>query len=235
MEKFSPDFILQLFDTTTRNGIRELYLTAAHASSNFPSAICRINLLTGERIPGVFWHAGRIGDGVIVKNPASNKKTLVACFINNGFKHIGLFQIDLEDLNGQAPTDETRTFIGIPQANLTNFILTPNSDYNKYFGKLYADLLINSIQDAPERDKIIFTVLEGTDKNTTSIAYEFSYDFKKVDIVTSSDFERARDSLVVQGKINPPKSYTPEYQEKLKSGIKSWNGKLFEYPYKKSR
>jgi hypothetical protein len=232
IKSFSPDFTLQLMDTTARNGIKELYLNASHSSSEFPSAVCRINLNTGKQIPGVLVNAGRFNKGIIYKDIATRNKFLIAGFYNNGFNQMGLVKIDLDKLDGQTLTDNTRTFSNKSFAELNKFFLFPNTDYNQYITHDHSNPEDKTVQIDAARKKIIFTLREGLEGSGTSVSYEFSYDFKNIDIITSSNFEKARDSLVAYGKLKSPKSYTKEYQDILKRQIKCWDGNKFISSFK---
>lgn len=235
INSFSPNFTLQLLDTTTRNGIRELYLNASHSSSEFPSAICRINVKTGKQIPGVLVNAGRFNNSKIYIDSISKKQFIITGFYNNGFNQMGLLKIDLDNLDGQTPSDQVHYFLNKSKAKLNELILFPNTDYNQLVIHDHSNPIDKAVQNDEARKRIVYTLLEGLEGSNTSIAYEFTYDFKNIEIITSSSFEKARDSLVVRNLLNPPKTYTKEFQEILKRKIVYWDGNTFKNWSNKNR
>jgi hypothetical protein len=220
-------FSTSIIDTATRTGIKEIYLSTSHTSSEYPSSVFRINVGTGKKIPGVLWHPGRVGVGFIKKFSDGKKHKLVSAFINNGLNRIGFFVIDLDSLEGQSPTDDRHKFLNKPMAKFSEYIITPNSDYSLYLKLGHSSLMNNSIQDSPARKRIVFSSLEGKAESMASIAYEFTYDFKKVDVIISSSFEFQRDPLVQASILNKPFSNTIEFCELMKSQIEVWDGKGF--------
>lgn len=207
---------------------KKVLLSIARNGPNFPSAVFKLNIATGDRLPGTLWNPGHIVNGLIRKN--ENGKIEVVCtMINNDYELSGIFGIDYDKINSQVATPYKRNLyklVGTDLAELNYYIFVPQTDYSKYYKQR------NNLPDIPfkndkKMDAITFSMLEAYNEEYGSIGYEYKTNLRNINIVIGSTFRVRRDSLVAQGILNPPYTDTPEYKALLKSKILYWNGKEF--------
>ena len=217
---------ISIIDTITLNN-RKLVVCSTRNIPNFPSAVFKLDLLTGNRVDSLntFWNAGTLNNGIIGDYNKDGRKEIVLGGLHNGFQRAILVSIDIESLSGQTPSPERYKFINKPLAKVNQFILLPNSDY----GKLYARS--NSVAHQhlyfKERNEEFETAtIDGSDKGVL-----FYYGFDKYLnlrwIDCGDDAQLARDSLVAKGVLNKPFTNTNEYFELLRKQIQYWDGEKF--------
>ncbi len=203
-----------------------IYLSTRHTSS-FSSAIYCLDAKTGKRFGSSFWNSGYIGDGLIYDLDKDSKPELIYTFANNGLKRTGIAVISLNEIDGQGPTSDEYHIFDKKIANFQSFILTPNTDYNKYMKGFQNGYVLNSLSISENEKKIYFSLEEGWGRTGFIMSYKLSFDFKKIEPFSQSYFTGNRDYLVREGKLNPPYTDTPEYMALLKSQVLYWNGKEF--------
>jgi hypothetical protein len=229
-DSFSRTYTIGIIDTTSENNKRIVILTASNVSL-YPTAVFKLDLRTGERLEGTLWHPGRIVTATIKDFDSDGNKELVACVLNNGYRRIGVFEIDLGKLNGTAPSSENFHFIGTTIGGFKNYILFPITDYNRYFNLVNSYWAAGAISYNDFEKEITLSSLEGKDGDPSSINYKMDYNFRDIEIIINSAFGFRRDNLVSLGKLNPPLTNTKEYSEVIKSQILYWNGREFIKKY----
>ena len=220
-----------IVDTLTENGKPQIVLVSRN-DPLYPSAIYKLDAVTGERLQGTFWHAGQISGAALGDFDDNGKKEIVATAVSNCFEHCVLFSIDIDNLEGQGPADNTYSFIGIPSAKLNKYILLPKTDLTDYY-KMRFNTLQRYILLYDERDKnFSFSSSEGDpSKFDAGISYKVNNKLTDINIFIGDSFQVIRDSLVAKGLLNKPYSNTKEYLYILKKQIKYWDGKEFKRMY----
>ena len=218
-----------LIDIVAENDKKVIYVFAVN-DPLYPSAIYKLDITNGKRIDSIntFWNSGCLSSAIIGDFNSDNKKEIVAIGLNNGYERSILFSLDLDKLNGsRSPAPPYYTILDHDIADFNQYILLPKSDLtNLYFrwnspkqGSLFYS----------EKTKEFNFIIGEYDTNNIqrALVYRCSSEMKNFFIDCGDDFQRARDSLVAHGKLNPPYTYTPEYFKGLKEQIRYWDGEKF--------
>ncbi len=223
-EVLSKNYTNYLIDTATVKGEKVLVAFSQNHES-FGSAIYMLDLRTGKRVQDTFWHPGFIYGGYIIT--LDNKKTLVFMAINNSWHKTALGMLNLNNINGKAPSDKYHSFFGFKLALLDKYILLPNLDYQKIIYPIQSSYSTTRDFQFIEKEKIFKCVVWLSPNKTGGINYNFSNDLKILNIDIDDTFARTRDFYVKSGQLKPPLSDTKSYKNLLINQILYWNGSKF--------
>jgi len=216
-----------MFDTASVNG-RKILICANSNNASFATAIFKLDLLNGARLPGTFWHAGQTGNGFVKDLNNDGKQELIVVGCSNSFNQAGvLFVLPVDKLNGHGPSSEEYRFYEFPKAELLAYFKIPQTDLSAYFGDRNSNIEPSSLLDRNDISKIVFNSIESVDSSAGSLYYFLDYNLKDFNVVVSSGFAYPRDKLVKKKILSLPYSDTKEYHELIKSQIQFWNGKEF--------
>lgn len=83
-----------IVDTITFNNEKSLFLSVSNMNS-FSSAIFRVDLKTGRRLPGTMWCSGFVIDAIIKDLDNDGDKEMLAVGVDNGFEEIVILHMNL--------------------------------------------------------------------------------------------------------------------------------------------
>ncbi len=223
-EVLSKNYISHLIDTATVNGEKVL-VAYSQNNESFGSAIYMLDLKTGKRVYGTFWHPGFISGGFIIKS--KDKNELVFDGWNNSWNKLAIGMLDLNDINGKAPSDRHHDYYGKNIAAFKHYILIPDEDYRQIITP--TNLLRSGIGDfiSNGNDSTFLCDIFLGENKFAGIVYRISKDFKNISIIINDDYARLRDPYVISGKLKPPLSDTQAYRNLLISQILYWDGNRF--------
>lgn len=214
-----------LIDTASI-GREKFIFCFANNAPNYPSAIFKLNLKTGEKHPDVFRHSGHIGGAHIRNSTNDSDKVLTVLALNNGLERVVLFSIKLTELFGQSPAPESYKFLNTPIANFIEYVLIPNPDLVKYFNLRFASIGRNSLVFSKNSSMFEF----ATSTNEIGLNFTFDINLKLADMSFSDQLIMTRDSLVTKGLLSQTLTRTVEYRNWLMNQLKYWDGKKFISP-----
>ena len=221
----NTNYGLMLLDTLTLNGERSLFLISSNFTS-FSSAIYRIGIKNGKRLPGTFWSSGHVISGIIKDIDSDGAAEILAVGYDNGFEDVVFFAYEADTLTKVRPTTENYLIRNFPVSEMKAYIRFPKTDYDIYYAVRTPLILTGNIMDDEKRKKYHFAVANARNSSVASLGYEISYDFTGIDVIVNSNFRVQRDTLVAHGELKPPYTDTPEYVNLQKSKILFWqNGK----------
>lgn len=220
-EILDTNYTVHILDTLTYNGQKSVLLFASNNNS-FSSAIYRLDLKTGNRLPGTFWASGHIMDGIIKDVDNDSKQEVVGVGYDNGYEDLVFFIIENDTLTTMRPTTNDYLLRGIPFANMKQFIRIPKTDYDNYYKSRTPEYFFGSYNFDNENKKFSWATKLRNDRDDVQVGYVYSIIDSSIEIVIDSDFRVIRDSLVASGKLKPPYTDTKEYKEILKNNILYW-------------
>ncbi len=225
-EKLTTNYGSYLIDTSTVKN--KLVMVAYCANSeSFGSAIYMLDLKTGKRVFDTFWHPGFVNGGYIIRSEDNKNKDLVFYADNNSWHKFAVGMLNLNNIEGKAPSDKHHDYYWKRNAALEHYLLLPYEDYQLNITP--SSQLSCRIGDFwyHEKEGIFDCGIYLSDMHVGGILYQISKDFKKINIVINDDYALIRDPYVKSGKLKPPLSDTEEYRNLLISQILYWNGKKF--------
>jgi hypothetical protein len=214
------EYGIQLIDTLTFSNNLNLYLNSSNGP-NFSSAIFRLDLRTGERLPGTLWCSGHIVRSVIKKDEKENA-FFVSLGSDNGFEDLVLFDYYPDTITSIRPTTNGYLIKGFPQMNVKNYLRFQKTDYDILLNVRNQGYAYYSFIDDILRKKYKFWTTNDYYRFPGQIGYEVHYDFRNVDIGIQSNFRVFRDSLVVHGILKEPFTDTDDYKSIIKNKILYW-------------
>ncbi len=223
-EILSENYTNFIIDTTTISN-KKVLVAYSQNNESFGSAIYMLDLKTGKRVFGTFWHPGFIEGGFIIDAKHGGEKQLMFDAWNNSWKRVAVGMLDLNDINGKAPSDNYHSYYNEKIAHLKNYILLPDEDYRQIVTP--SRELFCSMGDFIKYGQNIKCIIFLNNINYGGIEYIIREDFKNINIVIDNDYALTRDSYVKSGKLKPPLSDTQAYRNLLKSQILYWNGSKF--------
>lgn len=215
-----------IIDTLTISK-RKSILFFSSSLSSFSSAIYRLDLLTGKRLPGIFWASGHFMEAKIKDVDKDGKPEILGTGYDNGFEDLVFFVKEIDTLNSVRLTTDKYLIRNYPVAKLKALIRFPKKDIDIYWKQRTPIYATGSFYE--EKNRFCFSTAIKYSYDFLGVGYEISHDFNDIKIVINSPFRVARDSLVVHGELNPPLTDTEEYCDLIKSKIQYWNGKEFVY------
>jgi hypothetical protein len=224
LEEHSGTYQIFIVDTLSNGNEKFIYLISRNIPF-YPSAIFRLNLKTGIRDydNGTFWHPGGIINALIDDFNKDGKKEIAAIAISNCFERGAIFSIDINDMNGQAPSEGNYVFKGIGRARLNNYTLFPKTDFNIYYKKRYPLPVYVDYGYIREEFRVI-----SRENDDASIHYSFDPNLDLIKVSCGDSYEVYRDELVEKGLLDPPYTNTREYFNMLKADALYWDGKTFK-------
>lgn len=215
---YSNDFNkVQFIGIDDYAGKRVLFVIANHKF--FPSAVFGIDIKTGKRVTEIFWHSGNFFDGILKKDSIKGESKIILGGTNNGYESAALVVIKPEKLNGQGIAPQNYSFKDLPLAEFEEYIIIKKSDLAEKLNARYNGILFETIR--LENDFIRVATNEGLQTNDINLMlfYYFNEDFKLNFIECTDFFQQKRNTLVNQGGLQPPLTYTKEYFDKLRENV----------------
>lgn len=218
-EILSDEYGISLIDTLTFNDVKSLFLVSSNNHS-FSSAIYRIDLRTGKRLPGTLWCSGHVTDAMVKDINDDGKKDIVAIGHDNGYEDAVLFGYEIDTLTKVRLTTDSYLIKNFPIADLLTYLRIPKPDFDIYYENRTPSLAANSLRyDSRTNHYGLGASPYDRDSRHTNIEYILDDNFIVDDIVITSNFRVRRDTLVAHGKLKPPYTDTEAYKEVIKSNI----------------
>mgnify|MGYP000141499547 CR=1 FL=1 len=221
-EILEPYYLIYLIDTLTFNNQKSLFLISNNAAS-FSSAIYRIDLKTGQRLPGTLWCSGHTAEALIKDLNYDGKKDIIAIGLDNGFEQQTVFAYTIDTLTKVRPSIDEYLINNFPISDFISYIRLTKTDYSKYINLRIPGVRKGSLIDETSEKVYRFAIQPDFDYNNCWIWIKLDYNLKDIDFIIDNQFRIHRDSLVAHGKLNPPYTDTKEYKELLKSQVLYWN------------
>lgn len=227
-----PPYDFTLIDTATIDG-RNALLFWVNNGPSFSTAISGIDLSNGIRIKNTFWGAGHTLSAIKRDINNDGQEDIVAAGIDNGFEDAVVWGIESNKLDGYRPTTREYQIKGFKEADLIFYLRIPKQDVDKYLGIRNPSIWHYSLNFREYDKSLSFEMLTIKNPGLQLISdfiktYIITIDSNLTvsDVVVISSFRVFRDSLVAQGKLNPPYTDTKEYKEIIKNSVLYWkNGK----------
>jgi hypothetical protein len=224
-EKLNDQYIISFIDTLSIFGKKCLFLISSNCPS-FSSAIYRIDLKTGKKLPGAFWTSGHIQEGFIKDIDKDNIPEIIGTGYDNGFEDLVFFAFKIDSLNKVRPTTEEYLIKDYPPANMIAYIRFPKSDFDNYMEVRTPSYMYSSFRFEDNVRKYKFGSAIPSVEPGGELGYDIDYNFKDIDVNIISAFRVRRDTLVAHRILKPPYTDTQEYRNIIKSNILYWkNGK----------
>ena len=221
----SNEYVSMIIDTVTINETKALVCFANNVL--YPAAVYFLEIKTGKRIGSTLWNTGHLHSGKIGDFNGDSKRELVMFGLNNAYKRVIVFSIDIDKIGGKLPSTGLREFVGLKNANVNEYVLIPNTDYNLKLTGKYNNTMLGKFWINEEEKQLNNFLAEGKGPDYKGIFIEFDGNLNVTKIDPSLEFEIARDSLVSAGELSHPFTHTEEYQQILYNQIESWDGEKF--------
>jgi hypothetical protein len=225
-EDLAPPYYIELIDTLSENGRKQLTLFANNGAS-YASAIFKLDLLTGKRIKGTHWCSGFTYESTVKDVNKDGILDLILVGKDNGYDESVLWILPSNKIFGFRPSTDEYNIKNQPESDLIGYVRFQKTDFD--IVNYPKTLIVNqgSIDGLQEKDNFfvsffIYDTLGVPDYNT-AINYKFSYDLRTVDAYIGDRFAQQRDSLVLSGKISPPFTDTKEYRKILRDRLLYYN------------
>ncbi|NWF89903.1 MAG: hypothetical protein HXY50_10635 [Ignavibacteriaceae bacterium] len=224
-EKLDVNYSIAIIDTLTFTERKSLFLISANSNS-FSSAIYRVDLETGARLPGTMWCSGFVVDAMIKDIDNDGNKDILAVGVDNGFEEIVIFSYEIDTLTRVRFSTKEYLIRNFPTAELKNYIRLPKTDYDNYLQMRIPGIERGTLNDKILEKKYMFATTTNEDERMCHLWINLDYNLKDFDVIVDNEYRVIRDSLVAKGKLNPPYTDTREWIELYKSKILYWhNGK----------
>ncbi len=217
-EILNTEYNLSIIDTLTYAGKKSLFLCSANGPS-FSSAVYRIDLSNGKRLPGTLWASGHIMNCYLGRN-TDNRPEIIGAGYDNGYEDLVFFVYTFDTLTSVRPTTDDYLIKGFPAASMKAYIRFPKNDFDNYMKVRTPGYLIDGL--AVENNKIIFGSAIPPQHLEAETGYAIDFNYNDIDINFSSSFRVQRDTLVAHGLLKPPYTDTKEYREIIKNSILYW-------------
>jgi len=225
-ETFESIYHIQMIDTVTFEGHKQL-LAAANHFRWYPSAVFRLDLQTGERLPGTLWNSGHFNSGLIKNIPGSREKELLITGYNNSWDKLILLEVSLNELDGAGPAERPNQFSGKKPARLRQYIRFPVTDLTRNFELEANTYMMGGLIDNKKEEQIHIGIHEGRYEDGMIISYCFDYHLNLIQLVLGDPYIFRRDHLIRDGKLSGPLTNTQEYHQLLINQIEYWDGEKF--------
>ena len=213
-----PLYAIVILDTLTLNKQKIVFLNANNSPS-FSSAIFRLDLKTGKRLPGTFWSSGHNVNGIIKDINSDGNNDVLCVGVDNGYEDAVFFGYEIDTLTKVRPTTNEYLIRGFPVGNPITYIRFTKTDYDEYKKFRSPAPHPDSFLDRTSQKYYQFFTMDFLNDNSSCLWYQVDYNLTDVNIVVDSRFRVIRDSLVAHGELKPPYTDTPEYVELQKSKI----------------
>ena len=223
-DSFSSTYKFErILGITKRNG-RKIIYASAREYLYYPTAVVSLDAKSGKRVGKIFWHPGSINFGMIGDFNKDQIPRIILFGINNGMERCAVMSINLDELNGRAPSKPNYCFLGYPVAKFNKYILLPKTDYNDYF-KIRYNKPAGFEFEYNFNKLYIYTNENGKIERPIGVGYYLDKNLSNPEVIIGDDFQIARDSLVVHGKLHPPLTNTNEYRNILLNQFMEWDAK----------
>ncbi|AFH48036.1 Hypothetical protein IALB_0324 [Ignavibacterium album JCM 16511] len=226
-EDLSPIYSLYIIDSVTYKGEKVLFFRANNASS-FSSAISGLTIKSGKRISETFWGSGHTAAVLLRDIDQDGIKEIIGFGLDNGYEDAVLWISKLNDFDGYRLTKQEYIIKGKKEANLISYLRIPKNDFERWAGFRTPGAEPNSLYFKDDIKMFSFTIvnyktIEANPSSRIHMAiYYLDTNYIISDVVISNNFRVFRDSLVAQGKLNPPYTDTKEYKEILINNVLYW-------------
>jgi len=221
-ERLSTEYDALIVDTTTFKGEKNLVLFVNNSTS-FSSAIFRLNLSTGERLPGTLWCSGHTTRGIIEDLNHDGQKDVLCVGLDNGYEDAVFFGYNIDNTTIVRPSTDDYLIKDFSIAKMISYIRIPKTDYDILKNYRTPGIESDFFKDDPEGKYYQFIVYSYLDDMGSTLWYQVNYNLIDVNIIVDNRFRVMRDSLVAHGKLPLPYTDTPEYVNQQKSKILYWN------------
>lgn len=221
-EELEPIYSLFIIDTLSVDNQKCLFLYSNNSPS-FSSAIYRIDLKTGRRLPGTLWASGHFSDALIKDINNDGRTDILAVGLDNGFEDQVIFAYTLDTLTSVRLSTDEYTIKDYPISKPILYIRIQKTDYTIYNHLRMAGIGFKSLMDFPNEKKFSFTSLLHHDQSKGQMWVKLDYNLKDIDIIIDNEFRIIRDSLVAKGILKSPYTDTEEYKQIIKKNIWYWN------------
>ncbi len=220
-EVLNTEYHINIIDTLTFANEKSLFFISSNGPS-FSSAIYRIDLRTGKRLPGTFWASGHIIDCKIKDINNDNQPEMIGVGYDNGYEDAVFFVYEVDTLTKVRPTKEEYLIKNHPISLMKSYIRFPKTDYDIYCRVRTPAIMNAQLTDDFKNSSYNFGVSNPTAGNEPELQYRNNYNYKDIDIVIQSSFRVQRDTLVAHGILKQPYTDTEEYKNLLRSNILYW-------------
>lgn len=220
-EDLKSDYTVKIIDTLTIYSQKNILLFANNLTS-YTSAIFRINLRTGKRLPGTVWTAGHNLEGEIKDINKDGNKEFIGIGYDNGYEDVVFWGVGIDSLINMRPTTEDYFLQNMKTAEMKVYIRFPKIDYDYYKQIRTPTLIAANFSDNQSQREYRFSVGENAQVQIPNLSYKINYNLKDIDVIITSGFRVRRDSLVSQGKLNLPYTDTEAYKKIIMDNIRYW-------------
>jgi len=220
-EILNTEYTVYILDTVTFQGQKSILMFASNLPS-FSSAIFRLDLKTGKRLPGTFWASGHIMNATVKDIDDDGKKDIVGVGYENGYEDFVFFAYELDTLMKVRLTTEQYLIRNYTVSEMKSYIRFPKTDFDNYSKIRTPGYVISSFTLDDNNSKFRFSTTIPHTSDEVAVGYEINYDLKNINVVINSGFRIQRDTLVAHGKLNQPYTDTEEYKNIIKSKILYW-------------
>ena len=176
-ENLNSEYGANILDTLTYLKQKSI-LCYANNEPSFSSAIYRLDIKTGKRLPGTFWASGHIMDGIIKDIDNDNKPDFVGVGYENGYEDFAFFVYEIDTLTKIRPTTEDYLIRDYPIAEMKSYIRFRKTDFDNLYKNRTPGYVINSLWSDDNNLKYIFSTSFPHDYRETEIGYEINYNLK---------------------------------------------------------
>lgn len=215
------DYAIAIIDTLSLETEKYVFLYANNVQS-FSSAIFRLDLKTGERLPGTLWCSGHTYSGLLKDINKDGNTDILCVGLDNGFEDAVLFGFTVDTLTKVRPTTDSYLIRGFSINDLITYIRFPKTDYDIYRNYRTPGIHTYGFKDVQNSEYYQFIVDSHMDEYASTLWYQIDYNFKDVNAIIDNRFRVMRDTLVAHGKLQLPYTDTPEYVELIKNKILYW-------------
>lgn len=219
--KQDSNYNIAIIDTLTVNKNKCLFLFTT-STNQFSSAIYRIDLRNGERLPGTMWCSGHTVGAIIKDIDNDGERDILAIGVDNGFEDIVVFGFGIDSLTRVRPSTKEYTIKNFPMAELKNFIRLRKTDYDNYLYMRMPAIDAGSLFDNVAENKYMFATATNDPETQCHLWIKLDYNLKDCDVIVDNRYRVIRDSLVAKGKLYTPYTDTKEWIEAYKSKILYW-------------
>lgn len=220
-EILQTNYGLTIIDTLTFNNTKSLFLISSSTSS-FNSAIYRISLETGKRLPGTLWSSGHTVEAIIKDLNNDGKADLLAVGVDNGFEESVVWACTADTLTQVIPSTKEYNIKSFPSADLMSYIRIPKNDFENYNGVRITGIGRGSLFDDLSEKKYRFAKYCDDDEMSGYLWMKLDYNLMDFDIIVDNQFRVIRDTLVAKGELRLPYTDTEEYKNIIKNNMLYW-------------
>lgn len=226
-EDLPPRYSLYLIDTATYKGENVLFFWANNGPS-FSTAISGLSVQAGKRIPETFWGSGHTYAVIFQDVDKDGIKEIIGFGLDNGYEDAVFWISKLNDFDGYRLTRQEYIIKGKKEAKLLSYLRIPKNDFERWAGLRTPGAESNSLYYKSDIKMFSFTSFnyKTIEANPSSRIHTATYyldtNYIISDVVIPSNYRVFRDSLVAQGKLNPPYTDTKEYKEILINNVLYW-------------